>query len=66
MKVCITIDRNCNWVVANDKSPCWADRLPSDEVRDASCDEIKYFQETGYSDFNFSEWELFWNEKKVK
>lgn len=64
MKVCSTIDMRGNWVIANEKSTFWAERLPTDEVRDATEDEILYFTESGYPHFNFSEWSRFWDEKK--
>jgi len=65
MKVCSTINKNGNWVIATESSPFYEEKLDSDEVRDAYKSEVIYFAETGYCDFEFSEWARFWDERRA-
>jgi len=65
MKVCSTIDRNGNWVIATELSSFYAEKLDTDEVRNAYKSEIIYFAETGYQDFSFSDWARFWDERRA-
>ena len=61
MRVCSTINKRGNWVIANERSSFYEEKLATDEVRDAYKSEVVYFAETGYDDFEFSDWARFWD-----
>jgi len=65
MKVCSTINKRGNWVIADQFSSFYAEKLDTDEVRNAYRSEVIYFAETGYHDFEFSEWARFWDERRA-